>query len=53
MYAFLILVLVSLWVSTTRVLNVPFLALDFEIAVIYLPTILAGIIVAFYAVKRR
>lgn len=36
-----------------RILSIPFLALDFEIALIYLPTILAGVIVAFYAVKRR
>jgi len=44
-YAFLILLAVSLWMLTMRLLNAPILALDFELALIYLPTILAGVIV--------
>jgi len=43
-YAFVILLLVSLWMLTLRLMNTPFLALDFEVSLVYLPTILAGII---------
>jgi TRAP-type C4-dicarboxylate transport system permease small subunit len=44
-YAFIILLFVSLWMLTLRLMNNPFLALDFEVSLVYLPTILAGIIV--------
>jgi len=52
LYAFIILLLVSLWMLTMRLMNISFLALDFEAALVYLPTILAGI-VAFYVTKRQ
>lgn len=52
LYAFVILLLVSLWMLTMRLMNSPFLALDFEAALVYLPTILAGII-AFYVAKKE
>ena len=51
-YAFLILLLVSLWMVTVRLMNTPFLALDFEVALIYIPTIIAGIIVLRVGRKR-
>ena len=51
-YAFLILLLVSLWMLTMRLMNTPFLALDFEISLVYLPTALAGII-AFQVVRKQ
>jgi len=52
-YAFLILLLVSLWALTMRLIKNPFLALDFEVSLVYLPTVLAGIIVFQVARKRR
>ena len=52
-YAFLILLAASLWVLTMRLINTPFLALDFEVSLIYIPTILAGIIVFQMWRKRR
>jgi len=45
MYAFVILLFVSLWTLTMRLMNSPFLTLDFEVSLVYLPTVLAGIIV--------
>jgi len=52
-YAFVILLLVSLWMLTLRLMNTPFLALDFEVSLVYLPTILAGIIVLQITRKHR
>ena len=52
-YAFLVLLLVSLWMLLMRLMHIPFLALDFEISLVYLPTILAGIIVLQVTRKRR
>jgi len=52
-YAFLILLVASLWMLTMRLINTSFLALDFEVALIYVPTILAGIIVFQVGRKRR
>lgn len=51
-YAFVVLLLVSVWMLTTRLLQSSFLALDFEIALIYLPTVLAGIIAVYVTMKR-
>ncbi len=50
-YAFVILLLVSSWILVMRLSNNPFLAQDFEITVVYLPTVLAGIIVLSLLVK--
>jgi TRAP-type C4-dicarboxylate transport system permease small subunit len=52
-YAFVILLLVSAWMLTMRLLNNPFLALDFEVSLVYLPTALAGIIVIQTTRKQR
>ncbi|MGA2627769.1 MAG: hypothetical protein ABSF63_12040 [Candidatus Bathyarchaeia archaeon] len=51
-YAFIILLLVSIWMLLMRLMNSPFLALDFEISLVYLPTVLSGII-AFYVAKKQ
>ncbi len=53
LYAFAILLLVSLWILVTRLSSTPFLALDFEIMVVYLPTILAGAVALYYATSKR
>jgi TRAP-type C4-dicarboxylate transport system permease small subunit len=53
MYAFAILLLVSAWLLALHVLNSPFLALDFEITVVYMPTAIAGIIMLYYVVRHR
>jgi protein-S-isoprenylcysteine O-methyltransferase Ste14 len=52
-YAFAILLLVTLWILSTRLSNSPFLALDFEIIVVYLPTTLAGIIALYVAIRSK
>lgn len=52
-YAFVILLFVSVLVLTMRLMNTPFLALDFEVSLVYLPTVLAGIIVVQVGRKRR
>lgn len=49
--AFLVLVLISLVTALLRVSGVPFLILEFELSLIYLPTILAGLILA--VVRRK
>jgi hypothetical protein len=53
LYAFTILLIVSLAILGIRFLLGPFLATDFEIVVIYLPTILAGLITFYLRVKTR
>jgi ABC-type branched-subunit amino acid transport system permease subunit len=53
LYAFLILGLVSAWMLTMRLLNMQFLTPEFEISLIYLPTALAGIIVAYLTLRSR
>lgn len=53
LYAFGILLLVSLWIFSMRVLNSAFLALDFEVAIVYLPTALAGIIALYISLKSK
>ena len=50
-YAFIILLLVSLWVLTMHLTNRQFLASELEVSVIYIPTALAGIIVLKLALK--
>jgi len=52
-YAFLILLLISLLMLTLRLMNTPILALDFEVSLIYLPTVLSGIIVFQVGRKRQ
>ena len=51
--AFIILLLVSIWVLVMRVMNAAFLALEFEFSIIYLPTFLAGIIAFYLSLKAR
>jgi len=52
-YASVVLLLVSLWILSMRILNSAFLALDFEISVVYLPTVIAMIVAMYLTVKRR
>ncbi|MGA2971320.1 MAG: hypothetical protein ABSE39_01705 [Candidatus Bathyarchaeia archaeon] len=53
LFAFLILLLVSLWILTMRLLNGAFLALDFEVTIVYLPTVLAGMIVLYLFLRTK
>ena len=50
-YAFAILLLVSIWMLAMRLMNSSFLPLDFEASLVYLPTVLAGGIVIYLARK--
>jgi TRAP-type C4-dicarboxylate transport system permease small subunit len=52
-YAFLILLLVSAWTLLMRVMKSPFLMLDFEVSVVYLPTALAGILTTYLTLKTQ
>ncbi len=52
-YASAILLLVSLWILSMRILNSAFLALDFEISVVYLPTVIAMMVAVYLTIKRR
>jgi hypothetical protein len=51
-YAFLILLIVSAAMLATRLTGREFLVLDFEIALVYFPTVLAGIAVAYVSIKH-
>ncbi len=51
-YAFAILVLVSIWMVGMRLSGNAFLAPDFEATVIYLPTVVAGIVAGYIALRR-
>jgi hypothetical protein len=51
-YAFMILLLVSVWMLSMRLANAPLLVLDFEVTLVYLPTALAAIVVAYVSLKR-
>jgi hypothetical protein len=51
-YAFAILLLVSFWMLTLRIMNNAFLALDFEVTLVYFPTALAGV-VAFQTTRKQ
>ena len=51
--AFVILILVSLWMLTMRLSNDPFLALEFEVTLVYLPTVLGGIIALYLSFKAK
>lgn len=53
LYVFVILLLVSFSIFSVRMLNIPFLMLDFEVVVVYVPTILAGIILLAHARSKR
>jgi hypothetical protein len=50
-YAFLILLLVSLAMFALRLTGRQFLVLEFEVALIYFPTALSGIIAAYVTLK--
>jgi hypothetical protein len=43
--ALVILLLVSLWMLTMRFMNSAFLMLDFEVSIVYFPTVLAALVV--------
>ncbi len=51
-YAFLILLIISIIMLTMRVLGKEFLVLEFEVALVYFPTVLAGAAAAYLTVKR-
>ncbi len=53
LYAFAILLLVSLWMLLMRIFNNPFLLPEFEITVVYMPTVLAGMITLYLFVRAR
>jgi len=50
-YAFVILLIISAAMLALRLAGKEFLILDFEVALIYFPTILAGIAAAYVTVK--
>jgi len=50
-YAFLILLIISAAMLATRLMGKEFLVLEFEIALIYFPTVLAGIAAAYVRIK--
>lgn len=50
-YAFVILLIISVAMLALRLAGKEFLILDFEVALIYFPTILAGIAAAYVTVK--
>jgi uncharacterized membrane-anchored protein len=50
-YAFTILLLISIWMLAMRLMNSSFLPLDFEASLVYLPTVSAGGIVIYLARK--
>ncbi len=43
-YSCLVMVIVALLILVSRMLGEPFLALDFEVTVVYLPTVLVALI---------
>lgn len=53
LYAFVVLLVVSLWLLVMRILNSAFLALDFEVTLVYFPTVLAGAIALYLSVKAK
>lgn len=50
--AFVILLLVSIWMLSMRIMNSAFLMLDFEVTIVYLPTVLAAVVVAYLSLRR-
>jgi hypothetical protein len=52
-FAFLILLVVSCSMLAMRLTKSAFLAFDFEVMIVYMPTALAGIIVLYLFVKTR
>ncbi len=52
LFAFVILLLVSLWVLILRLYNSAFLALEFEVTLVYLPTVLAGVIALYLSLTK-
>ncbi len=52
-YAFVVLLLVSLWILAMRLFNSAFLALDFEVTLVYFPTVLAGVITLYLSLKAK
>ena len=51
-YAFLILLAISAAMLTMQLMGKEFLVLEFQIALIYFPTVLAGITAAYVSIKR-
>ena len=52
-YSCLVLVTVAFLILVTRLLGEPFLAFDFEVTVVYLPTVLAGVIVLYLNLELK
>ncbi|MGA2461221.1 MAG: hypothetical protein ABSF82_07370 [Candidatus Bathyarchaeia archaeon] len=52
-YSFLILVLVTVWMLALDLKGSEFLAFDFQVALVYLPTVIAGIIVAYLTLRTK
>jgi hypothetical protein len=50
-YAFLVLLLISIAMLAMRLTGRQFLVLEFEVALIYFPTTLSGIITAYVTMK--
>jgi hypothetical protein len=50
-YAFLILLITSAAMLAMRLMGKEFLVMEFEIALIYFPTVLAGITAAYVSIK--
>ena len=53
LFAFLILLVVSVSILTMRLLQSAFLAIDFEVMIVYLPTALAGIITLYFFIRPK
>lgn len=53
LFAFLILLVVSVSILTMRLLQSAFLAIDFEVMIVYLPTALAGIIALYFFIRPK
>lgn len=49
--ALVILLLVSLWMLTMRFMNSAFLMLDFEVSIVYFPTVLAALVVLYLSLR--
>jgi len=49
--ALVILLVVSLWMLTMRIMNSAFLMLDFEVSIIYFPTVLAALVVVYISLR--
>jgi hypothetical protein len=49
----MILVLVTVWMLALDLKGSEFLAFDFQVALVYLPTVIAGIIVVYLTLRTK